>query len=65
MRKSQPARAIDPTGRVDILVTRLFRCVCLDFERDTGARGLTDLLSPHVAEFARRKFGPRRRRLHK
>lgn len=61
----QPARAIDPAGRVDILITRLFARVCQDFEADTGAQGLTDLLTPHVAEFARRKFGPRARRRRK
>lgn len=58
----QPARPINPAGRVDVLVSRLFLRVCQDFEADTGARGLTDFLAPHVEKYARQTLGPRRRR---
>lgn len=56
-------RGVNPTGRVDVLLTRLAAAGVDHIERECGIRpGTFDSFKQEVARWSSREFGPRRRR---
>ncbi len=52
----------NPTGRVDIFLTRCAALVLRRFEAEMGVQGVSSLAMPHIEDWTKKKFGPRRRR---